>query len=368
MQSHQLVSITESQKASMPKPIYKIPSMVEIEATPWNGFKVASTFSGCGGSCLGYRIAGYKVVYANEFIESARHTYKANHPNSFLDPRDIRKINADDILEKINLKKGELDLFDGSPPCAAFSIGGKREAGWGKEKKYSETPQRVDDLFFEYARILDGLQPKVFVAENVAGLVQGTAKGYFKRILTKLRACGYNVKCKVLDAQWLGVPQMRKRTIFVGVRNDLNIEPAHPKPIPYQYSVGEALIGVEESNEYKTIPEHTETYKLWKLTKPGDQFYKAAIKLTGQNKFFSHVKQSPFRVANTVVQGTMDKYHWTAPRLFTIQELKRISSFPDDFILHGNLSQKWERVGRAVPPIMMAKVAETVAKEILEKI
>ena len=185
MQSHQLVSITESQKASMPKPIFKIPSMVEIEATPWNGFKVASTFSGCGGSCLGYRIAGYKVVYANEFIESARQTYKANHPNSFLDPRDIRKINADDILEKINLKKGELDLFDGSPPCAAFSIGGKREAGWGKEKKYSETTQRVDDLFFEYARILDGLQPKVFVAENVAGLVQGTAKGYFKRILTK---------------------------------------------------------------------------------------------------------------------------------------------------------------------------------------
>jgi len=94
----------------MPKPIYKIPSMVEIEATPWNGFKVASTFSGCGGSCLGYRIAGYKVIYANEFIESARQTYKANHPNSFLDPRDIRKITADDILEKINLKKGELHL------------------------------------------------------------------------------------------------------------------------------------------------------------------------------------------------------------------------------------------------------------------
>ena len=103
-----MVSITESQKVSMPKPVFKIPSMVDIEATPWNGFKVASTFSGCGGSCLGYRIAGYKVIYANEFIESARETYKANHPNSFLDPRDIRKINADDILDKINLKKANL--------------------------------------------------------------------------------------------------------------------------------------------------------------------------------------------------------------------------------------------------------------------
>ena len=71
--------------------------MVDIENLPWNGFKVASTFSGCGGSCLGYRMAGYKVVYANEFIESAQQTYKANHPNSFLDTRDIRKVTPEDI-------------------------------------------------------------------------------------------------------------------------------------------------------------------------------------------------------------------------------------------------------------------------------
>ena len=91
MQSHQLVSITESQKASMPKPLYKIPSMVEIEATPWNGFKVASTFSGCGGSCLGYRIAGYKVVYANEFIESARQTSKLTTQTAFLTQEILEK-------------------------------------------------------------------------------------------------------------------------------------------------------------------------------------------------------------------------------------------------------------------------------------
>ncbi len=158
------------------KPPFYIPTMAEIEAIKWNGFNVVSTFSGCGGSCLGYRMAGYRVLYANEFIKAAQETYKANHPNSILDSNDVRQIRPEEILERINLKKGELDLFDGSPPCASFSISGKREKGWGVEKKYSDTKQRVDDLFYEYARILRGLQPKVFVAENVAGLVIGTAK------------------------------------------------------------------------------------------------------------------------------------------------------------------------------------------------
>ena len=118
----------------MPKPIYKIPSMVEIEATPWNGFKVASTFSGCGGSCLGYRIAGYKVVYANEFIESARQTYKANHPNSYLDPSDIRKITADDILDKINLKKANLIYLMAVLLALLFPLAVKGKQGGVKKK------------------------------------------------------------------------------------------------------------------------------------------------------------------------------------------------------------------------------------------
>lgn len=78
-------------QGKMIKPKYRVPSMAEIESLPWNGYRVASTFSGCGGSCLGYRMAGYRVVYANEFIEEAQRTYKANHPNSYLDVRDIQK-------------------------------------------------------------------------------------------------------------------------------------------------------------------------------------------------------------------------------------------------------------------------------------
>ena len=84
----------------MSKPPYRVPTMREIATLPWNGYTVASTFSGCGGSCLGYRMAGYRVAYANEFIEEAQRTYKANHPQSFLDTRDIRQVMPEDVLEK----------------------------------------------------------------------------------------------------------------------------------------------------------------------------------------------------------------------------------------------------------------------------
>ena len=139
------------------KPPYNVPSMREIEATPWNGFKVASTFSGCGGSCLGYRMAGFRVIYANEFIPEAQRTYKTNHPNSYLDGSDIRTLTPEKLLERAGLERGELDLLDGSPPCSAFSTAGRREEGWGKVKQYSDGAQRVDDLFYEYARILKGV-------------------------------------------------------------------------------------------------------------------------------------------------------------------------------------------------------------------
>jgi DNA (cytosine-5)-methyltransferase 1 len=186
-------------------------------------------------------MAGYKVLWASEFIHAAAQTYRANHPHTILDTRDIRTVQPAEILESAGLKVGELDLFDGSPPCASFSTAGKREKGWGEIKKYSDTAQRVDDLFFEYVRLVEGLKPRVFVAENVSGLVKGVAKGYFLEILAKLKACGYRVGCKVLDAQWLAVPQARRRTIFIGVREDLGKEPVFPKPLPYRYTVRDAL-------------------------------------------------------------------------------------------------------------------------------
>ena len=315
--------------------------MLEIRAIKWNGLNVVSTFSGCGGSCLGYRMAGYRVLWASEFIEAAAEVYKLNHPNSILDRRDIRQVKPEEIVEAVDGK--QIDILDGSPPCASFSTAGKREAGWGKVKKYSDTKQRVDDLFFEFARILKGLQPRVFVAENVSGLVKGTAKGYFLEILAALKACGYRVRCKVLDAQWLGVPQMRQRTIFVGVHDDLKRDPVYPKPLPYRYSVRDVLPSIV-SHEFMA-PQHTVAFA--SASKPA-----YTVSQLGN---FSKKGAAYTRV--TTDDGVT--------RSFTINELKRICAFPDDFQLTGSFAQQWERLGRAVPPVMMAAIASTIRDEVL---
>lgn len=393
--------IEVSYPQKLQKPPYKVPTMQEIAALPWNGYRVVSTFSGCGGSCLGYRMAGFKVVWASEFVPEAQKTYKANHPDSILDTQDIRQVRPEQILKAIGLKVGELDIFDGSPPCAAFSTAGKREKGWGKVKKYSDTAQRVDDLFFEYARLLKGLQPKVFVAENVSGLVKGTAKGYFIEILRALKDCGYNVSCRVLDAQWLGVPQSRQRTIFVGVRNDIGIPPVHPDPLPYRYSVRDALPWV---HRHGTAPPHksfvatgrniektmvdSASHPCPTLTtgeNKGVGYVEADADISGfaigqewdrlkpgqqSNKYFSLVRSDPDQPSGciTVTGGNRSAAgvtHPTERRKFSIAELRRICGFPDDFILTGTYSQQWERMGRAVPPVMMCKIAETIRDRIL---
>jgi DNA (cytosine-5)-methyltransferase 1 len=411
--------IDDGRPARMPtptKPPYKVPGMAEIASMPRNGYSVVSTFSGCGGSCLGYRMAGYRVAWANEFIPAAREAYKANHPDSILDPRDVRRIKPEEILKAIGKRPGELDLFDGSPPCASFSVAGKREAGWGRVKEYSDTRQRTDDLFFEYARLLEGLRPKTFVAENVAGLVKGAAKGYFLEILAKLKSCGYRVSAKVLDAQWLGVPQMRHRLIFVGVREDLGIPPAHPGPLAYRYSVRDALPWIDrvkvgsfpDGVSIKDLPES----KVWvpadmpmgtimamdhktginagrgcggwveaPPVEPESDIspYKVGAKWDeigpGGHVYYGSGlhRPDPDKPCPTITQTGGDASaasvcHPTEKRKFSIAELRRICGFPDDFILTGSYAQQWERLGRSVPPVMMARIAATVKDEVLCKI
>lgn len=377
------------------KPDYCVPSMADIAAIPPNGLTAISTFSGCGGSSLGYRMAGYKIAYANEFIPAAFATYTANMaPGTIVDGRDIREIKPGDILDAIGMRAGELDLMDGSPPCASFSTAGKREDGWGKIKSYSDKAQRTDDLFHEFARLLAGIRPKVFVAENVSGLIKGTAKGYFLEILAALKASGYRVEARLLDAQWLGVPQARQRLIFVGVRLDLGLAPAFPKPLAYRYSVRDALpwiaravhdtsgqwstgeiterlapaitVGVNSinSNHFRVEAEtDISRYAIgaeWDKLKPGE----------ASEKYFQLVKPSLDAPSPTITQRGGDVtiasvVHPTEKRKFTIAELRRICGFPDDFILTGTYAQQWERLGRAVPPVMMAKIAAIIRDRIL---
>lgn len=423
------------------KPPYRVPSMAEIAKIKPNGLKVISTFAGCGGSSLGYRMAGFKVLWASEFIDAAREVYELNAARgTVVDGRDIRAVTPAEVLAATGLEPGELDVLDGSPPCSSFSTAGKRQAGWGKTKKYSDKEQRTDDLFFEYIRMVDGLRPKVFVAENVSGLVKGSAKGYFLQILAamKIAGSGYDVEARLLDAQWLGVPQARQRIIFVGVRKDLGLKPAFPTPLSYRYSVRDALpdLGgelvqgpeVDQRNEGRVLsgsPAPTvvagdakkrtprqfevrivpgdrgnrrrrEEGKPHSLEEPlssvladgGRNTNRAQFMIETETdisrqaigreydklnpgqaseKYFSLVRADAAEPCPTVTaaggmnSGIACVVHPTEKRKFAIAELKRICAFPDDFALTGTYAQQWERLGRAVPPVMMRAIATTVA-------
>lgn len=396
---------TESNQVSVKtdKPLYRVPSMAEIAAVSDTGLRVVSTFSGCGGSCLGYRMAGFKVVWANEFVPSAQASYKANKTEDcFLDCRDIRNVQPKEILKQTGLKRGELDLLDGSPPCQAFSTAGKREKGWGKAKTYEHGAKQCNEqLFDEYVRILRGLKPKVFVAENVSGLVKGTAIGMFLDILKALKASGYRVECRVLDAQWLGVPQTRQRVIFIGVRKDLNGNPAFPKPFPYRYSVLDALpeIGMAIYQDGYGKPDEDITDKQARAARaaragtfqvvhesggfteksvaeqpmPATQCH---VNIEWPNRGFRGGTKSSINdplpsvqtspgvtggTGGTVITDGVQK------RKLTIAELKRICAFPDDFVLLGSYAQQWACLGNSVPPLMMFQVAKSLRDEVFAK-
>jgi len=193
------------------------------KASAQNKFNVISTFAGGGGSSTGYKLAGGEILAVNEFVDAALDTYHANYPNTPSLTGDIKDLTGQDFLDLTGLKKGELDLLDGSPPCSAFSISGSREKGWNKEKKYSQDKKvsNVEDLFFEYIRIAKDIQPKVFVGENVNAIMFGEARKYYNRIIMTMEDCGYTAIGDVLNAADFGTPQNRRRCFFVAIRNDI---------------------------------------------------------------------------------------------------------------------------------------------------
>ena len=320
------------------KPEYKVPSMADIQAVPWNGLNVVSTFSGCGGTCLGYEMAGYRILWANEFVPAAREGSALNHPGTLLDGQDIRQVTPEAVLEATGMAVGAVDVLEGSPPCAAFSSGGDLEEGWGKVREYSDTHQRTDDLFWEFARLVRGIQPKVVIAENVAGIMRGAARGYFKQVYQMLCDCGYKVEARLLDAAWLGVPQSRRRVFIQGVREDLALEPTFPAPWPYTYTVAEVLPHIQ------------------------------SVELANGGPRQGHAYRPTNRPALTVQQGRPVGVHLVGNpemhRRMTIAELKPLCGFPDDFQVTGTYNRQWERLGRAVPPLMARAVAESIQQNL----
>jgi DNA (cytosine-5)-methyltransferase 1 len=353
-------------------------------------FTVVSTFAGGGGSSTGYRLAGGKVIAINEFVEEAVATYSLNFPDTKVILGDIKDITGKDLLGVGNLKPRELDILDGSPPCSAFSTSGKGKKGWNREKKYSDgkTVKNIEDLFLEYIRIAEDIQPKVIVAENVEGITARAAIEKLRDFVTGFEriAPGYRMVYQVMDASKFGVPQSRMRTFFVGIRNDvfetLGLEEyqlaSRVFPVPSTsdgVTIASAIEGnnndpaevqmlldfCENSFQKKFV--ETMAFNPVKVLKPGP--------LNGKTSCFNMKRPAPNKPSPTLTQMGQQRsasgvMHYAANRKLTIMEMKRIMSLPDDYQLTGTFDQQAERIGRMVAPKMMCALATSIYENILK--
>ncbi len=311
-----------------------------------------STFAGCGGSSLGYSIAGFQEKLAVEWDKHAVRTFRDNFPGVDVFAGDIADLSVDEALKRTGLQPGELDLLDGSPPCQGFSTAGKRVLSDDRNK-----------LFLEFGRLLSGLRPKVFVMENVSGMVKGKMKVVFAEILRDLKGRGYKVSARLLNAMWYNVPQSRQRLIFIGVRDDLGIDPSHPRPKKKPVTAGEALSECKIKKWARPLGPTAK--KVWHTARPGQSG--KSLDWTNGN-FFSSLKVDPEKPSPTILKefpGTGGHMHWEDPRSLSIEELKRLTSFPDQFSLAGSFEHQWARIGNSVPPMLMEAIAKHTMEEIL---
>lgn len=319
---------------------------------------VISTFAGCGGSSLGYKWAGFKELLAIDFDKNAHETFKLNFPEVKAWHRDICTVSADEIFNACDIKKGDLDVFDGSPPCQGFSTTGKRIISDDR-----------NNLFLEYLRLINDLNPKVFLMENVTGQIKGNFKGFFKEIINQLRATGYQVKCMLMNSMWYGVPQSRERLIYIGTREDMP-EPSFPQPTTTKpITVRQALDGLPPQKEDRPM-------KSWlkqacteiKQSHNNEDVKRIFLKYKGTTSSAFSTSRIKFdKPCYTILKSEIACSGFIHPvehRYLTIDELKRLSSFPDDFKFIDR-SSAVNRIGNAVMPKFMQAIAEHIKNNIL---
>lgn len=296
---------------------------------------VVSLFAGCGGSSLGYSMAGFREMLAVEWDDNAVETFRLNFPGVPVYHGDIAKLSVDECLHLANLEPGQLDVLDGSPPCQGFSTAGKRQM---------DDPR--NSLFCEYVRLLRGLQPRAFVMENVSGMVKGKMKLVFAEIMRELKASGYQVKCRLLNAMYYNVPQSRQRLIFIGIREDLRAEPSHPKAESNPVTVREAWVGLQGDGDCPGMSARYQEY--WRKAQPGG--------VVGKQETHRRLLWSRPSYVLQKAAGYGGVYHPERPRPLSTQERARLGSFPDAFRFTG-WNAAIERIGNSVPPLFMRAIA-----------
>lgn len=326
-----------------------------------NAPTVISTFAGAGGSSLGYSMAGFREFLAVEWDDNAVQTFKLNFPDVPVYHGDIAKLSVDQVFEMTGLKPGELDVFDGSPPCQGFSTAGKRQL---------DDPR--NQLFREYVRLLRGLRPKVFVMENVSGMVKGVMKLVFVEILRELRSSGYKVSARLLNAMYFNVPQSRERMIFIGVRDDLEIEPSHPKGESEPITVRQALAGLFNAQDEELahlwideVSRNTKWINRASILSPGEKLVKGVASSVRAywDKPLPTIQKNAMPGQPPYVRNST--IHPEYPRALSIREMARCQSMPDKYKFIDPLHHGMQRIGNSVPPLFMRSIARHIRAEIL---
>lgn len=328
-------------------------------------FTTIELFAGAGGLALGIEKAGFDTLGLIEFDQDACDTLRKNRPGWNVICEDIEDISKLDLEEFFGIKKGELDLLSGGAPCQSFSYAGKR---LGLEDARGT-------LFYHYAKFLEKLYPKMFLFENVRGLLTHDGGKTYKIILDIFEKTGYEIQKQVLNAWDYGVAQKRERLITIGIRKDLKDKIQFHFPMPHKYKpvLRDVLQNVPES---VGIPYGENKRKIFELVPPGGywrdidpeiakSYMKSCWEMGGGRTGILRrlsMDEPSLTVLTSPSQKQTERCHPLEARPFTVRENARCQSFPDDWEFCGNAMSQYKQVGNAVPVNLAYEVAVQIKK------
>lgn len=362
-----------------------IEKALEIKNENDEKFTVLDLFSGAGGLSRGFLDAGYNVVLGVDFDDMALKTFKENHGNAEAMKLDLfNHENISYIEEFLKSRNIDLDVLVGGPPCQGFSLAGPRDVD-----------DKRNTLYTAMVKVAEKFKPKVVVLENVPGLLKLYEGKGAKRIIEDFTKIGYKIKPQILYAPDFGIPQIRKRVIFVGL---LNSEEEFEFPTPI-YSKNEyitceqaisdlpaldGILGEEvQEYEYEPISEYQnimrkksnkiynhigtihadKTIKMISMVPEGKNYKALPEEYRSQFKYNEALTRYHSKKPSlTINTGHRSHFHYKYNRIPTVRESARLQSFPDDFIFYGNKTQQYKQVGNAVPPMLGYYIALKLKK------